>query len=151
MTLNKLFSLFFLSGIYFLLSGGSILLESPGSLLLYCLGVLYIFCMLYTDLIFSIFDGDVVTYGGAIKGITLWIGTPALLFIATLVRVNSNLVQIPQWLSNILYAFVFLGLLIIFSVPIMSSNSPAPLASRDQQRCYDETGIVKDEEEPSDA
>ena len=27
------------------------------------------------------------------------VGTPALLLIATLVRVNSNLIQIPQWLQ----------------------------------------------------
>ena len=101
--------------------------------------------ILWNDQLFRLFYGDSFTYGAAGLGIALAIGLPAMLITSLLVRVDSNLVEIPGWLGRVGVGFLLLGLLAITSVPIFTSNSAGVLPLRESRRWYDdETTTSKD-------
>ncbi len=151
MKYNKIFLFTFLSVIYWFLCGGPNFFEYPTSLGYYLLGLIFLLCMLWTDSLFTAFNGDSYTYGAAGKGIALSFGIPAVIIIAFLVRVDSRLISIPQWLNNIGIGFILLDLLIIFSVPIMSSNSPNPIPSQESRRKYSDSSAVSTPEDSDHA
>ena len=117
----------------------------PASLGLYAIGLAYLTVILWNDQLFRLFYGDSFTYGAAGLGIALAIGLPAMLITSLLVRVDSNLVEIPGWLGRVGVGFLLLGLLAITSVPIFTSNSAGVLPLRESRRWYDdETTTSKD-------
>lgn len=144
MKYNKIFLFSFLSVIYWFLCGGPNFVEYPASLCYFGLGLIYLLCMLWTDSLFILFNGDSYTYGSTGKGIALFFGTPAVIVIAFLVRVDSNILNIPIWLNNIGIGFILLGLLSIFSVPIMTSNAVDPLPVKESRRSYNDLSVIKD-------
>ena len=148
MKYNKIFLFTFLSVIYWFLCGGPNFIEYPASLGYFILGLIFLLCMLWTDSLFTLFNGDNYTYGAAGKGIALFIGSPAIIIIAFLVRVDSNMISIPQWLNNVGIGFILLGLLTILSVPAMTSNSPNPLPSKESRRSYNDSSVMNNEEDP---
>lgn len=151
MKFNKIFLFFFLAATYWFLCGGPNFFEYPTSLGYYLLGLVFLLCMLWTDSLFTAFNGDSYTYGAAGKGIALFIGSPAVVIIAFLVRVDSRIITIPQWLNNIGIGFILLGLLTILSVPIMTSNSPNPLPSQESRRSYNDSSVMSNQEESDNA
>ena len=145
MTINKLFIYLFLIVIYWFLCGGPNFFLHPASLGLYAIGLAYLTVILWNDQLFRLFCGDSFTYGAAGLGIALAIGLPAMLITSMLVRVDSNLVEIPGWLGRVGVGFLLLGLLAISSVPIFTSNSAEVLPLKDSRRWYDdETTTSKD-------
>lgn len=145
MTINKLFIYLFLIVIYWFLCGGPNFFLHPASLVLYAIGIAYLTVILWNDQLFRLFFGDSFTYGAAGLGIALAIGLPAMLITSMLVRVDSNLVEIPGWLGRVGVGFLLLGLLAISSVPIFTSNSAEVLPLKDSRRWYDdETTTSKD-------
>jgi len=145
MTINKLFIYLFLIVIYWFLCGGPNFFLHPASLGLYAIGITYLTVILWNDQLFRLFYGDSFTYGAAGLGIALAIGLPAMLITSMLVRVDSNLVEIPGWLGRVGVGFLLLGLLAISSVPIFTSNSAEVLPLKDSRRWYDdETTTSKD-------
>lgn len=145
MTINKLFIYLFLIVIYWFLCGGPNFFLYPASLGLYAIGIAYLTVILWNDQLFRLFYGDSFTYGAAGLGIALAIGLPAMLITSMLVRVDSNLVEIPGWLGRVGVGLLLLGLLSIASVPIFTSNSAEVLPLKDSRRWYDdETTTSKD-------
>ena len=98
--------------------------------------------MTWTDALFSLFNGDRYTYGSAVKGIALAFGSPAVIVIAFLVRVDTNLINIPTWLNNIGIGLTLLGFLPILSVPLMSTNEVDALPSQQSRREYDDKSTI---------
>ena len=145
MTINKLFIYLFLIVIYWFLCGGPNFFLHPASLGLYAIGTAYLTVIIWNDQLFRLFYGDSFTYGAAGLGIALAIGLPAMLITSMLVRVDSNLVEIPGWLGRVGVGFLLMGLLAISSVPIFTSNSAEVLPLKDSRRWYDdETTTSKD-------
>jgi len=145
MTINKLFIYLFLIVIYWFLCGGPNFFLHPASLGLYAIGIAYLTVIIWNDQLFRLFYGDSFTYGAAGLGIALAIGLPAMLITSMLVRVDSNLVEIPGWLGRVGVGFLLLGLLAITAVPIFTSNSAEVLPLKDSRRWYDdETTTSKD-------
>lgn len=145
MTINKLFIYLFLILIYWFLCGGPNFFLHPVSLGLYAIGIAYLTVIIWNDQLFRLFYGDSFTYGAAGLGIALAIGLPAMLITSMLVRVDSNLVEIPGWLGRVGVGFLLLGLLAITAVPIFTSNSAEVLPVKDSRRWYDdETTTSKD-------
>ena len=145
MTINKLFIYLFLIVIYWFLCGGPNFFLHPASLGLYAIGLAYLTVIIWNDQLFRLFYGDSFTYGAAGLGIALAIGLPAMLITSMLVRVDSNLVEIPGWLGRVGVGFLLLGLLAITAVPIFTSNSAEVLPVKDSRRWYDdETTTSKD-------
>lgn len=138
----KIFFFLFLSIIYWFLCGGPNFFDHLASLGYFALGLAYISCMIWTEVLFDLFNGDRYTYGAAAKGITLAFGSPAVITIAFLIRIDSNLINIPSWLNNIGIGFTLLGFLPILSVPMMSTNSVDALPSQQSRREYDDKSIV---------
>ena len=147
MKYNKIFLFIFLAVVYWFLCGGPNFFEHPASLGYFGLGLIYLSCMLWTDSLFILFDGDSYTYGSAGKGIALFFGSPAIIIIAFLVRVDSNILNIPTWLNNIGIGFVLLGLLSILSVPIMTTNSSNPLPIKESRRSYNDLSVMNNQED----
>ena len=147
MLANRIFLFSFLSVIYWFLCGGPNFFEHPTSLALYGLGLAYITCIIWTDLIFSLFNGDRYTYSAAGKGIAIVIGSPAIVIIALLIRVDSNIYSLPGWLNNIGIGFILLGLLSILTLPIMSSNSVGALPKQTERRCYDNPTVANNQKD----
>ena len=145
MTINKTLAYIFLIVIYWFFCGGPNFFLHPASLGLYAIGLAYLTVILWNDQLFRLFYGDSFTYGAAGLGIALAIGLPAMLITSLLVRVDSNLVEIPGWLGRVGVGFLLLGLLAITSVPIFTSNSAGVLPLRESRRWYDdETTTSKD-------
>jgi len=145
MTINKTLVYIFLIVIYWFFCGGPNFFLHPASLGLYAIGLGYLTVILWNDQLFRLFYGDSFTYGAAGLGIALAIGLPAMLITSLLVRVDSNLVEIPGWLGRVGVGFLLLGLLAITSVPIFTSNSAGVLPLRESRRWYDdETTTSKD-------
>lgn len=145
MTINKTLVYIFLIVIYWFFCGGPNFFLHPASLGLYAIGLAYLTVILWNDQLFRLFYGDSFTYGAAGLGIALAIGLPAILITSLLVRVDSNLVEIPGWLGRVGVGFLLLGLLAITSVPIFTSNSAGVLPLRESRRWYDdETTTSKD-------
>lgn len=144
---TQIFFFLFLSVIYWFLCGGPNFINHPASLGYFALGLAYISCMIWTDALFNLFNGDRYTYSAAAKGIALFFGSPAVIVIAMLVRVDSNLLNIPQWLNNIGIGFTLLGFLPILSVPMMSSNAVEPLPNQQSRRNYDDNSTVSTSED----
>ena len=145
MTINKTLVYIFLIVIYWFFCGGQNFFLHPASLGLYAIGLAYLTVILWNDQLFRSFYGDSFTYGAAGLGIALAIGLPAMLITSLLVRVDSNLVEIPGWLGRVGVGFLLLGLLAITSVPIFTSNSAGVLPLRESRRWYDdETTTSKD-------
>ena len=145
MTINKTLIYIFLIVIYWFFCGGPNFFFHPASLGLYAIGLAYLTVILWNDQLFRLFYGDSFTYGAAGLGIALAIGLPAMLITSLLVRVDSNLVEIPRWLGRVGVGFLLLGLLAITSVPIFTSNSAGVLPLRESRRWYDdETTTSKD-------
>jgi hypothetical protein len=145
MAINKAFVYFFLIVIYWFLCGGPDFIAHPASLGLYAIGLAYLTVILWNDQLFRFFYGDSYTYGAAGMGIALAIGLPAMLITSLLVRVDSNLIEIPAWLTKVGVGFLLLGLLAIASVPIFTSNSAGVLPLNESRRWYDdETTTSKD-------
>jgi len=145
MTINKTLVYIFLIVIYWFFCGGPSFFLHPTSLGLYAIGLAYLTVILWNDQLFRLFYGDSFTYGAAGLGIALAIGLPAMLITSLLVRVDSNLVEIPGWLGRVGVGFLLLGLLAITSVPIFTSNSAGVLPLRESRRWYDdETTTSKD-------
>lgn len=145
MTINKTLIYIFLIVIYWFFCGGPNFFLHPASLGLYAIGLAYLTVILWNDQLFRLFYGDSFTYGAAGLGIALAIGLPAMLITSLLVRVDSNLVEIPGWLGRVGVGFLLLGLLAITSVPIFTSNSADVLPLRESRRWYDdETTTSKD-------
>ncbi len=147
MKYNKAFLFIFLSVIYWFLCGGPDFFEHPASLGYFGLGLIYLLCMIWTDSLFTLFNGDRYTYGAAGKGIALFFGGPAVIIIALLVRVDSNILSIPTWLNNIGIGFILLGLLSILSVPIMTSDSVDPLPIKESRRSYNDMSVINNQED----
>lgn len=147
MKYNKIFLFTFLSVIYWFLCGGPNFIEHPASLGYFGLGLIYLICMLWTNLLFILFNGDSYTYGAAGKGIALFLGSPALIAIAFLVRVDSNILSIPTWLNNIGIGFILLCLLIILMIPIMTSNAVDPLPFKESRRSYNDLSVMNNQED----
>ena len=147
MQINKLFTFLFSSTIYWFLCGGPNFFSHPTSLGFYALGLIYITCMLWSDSLYSLFDGDVYTYGSATRGMSLFFGLPALIVLALLIRVDSNLFSVPQWISNIGIGFILLGLLTIISIPIMSTNNVDSLPDQKSRRSYEDGSVVSRKED----
>lgn len=145
MTINKTLVYIFLIVIYWFFCGGPNFFLHPASLGLYAIGLAYLTVILWNDQLFRLFYGDSFTYGAAGLGIALAIGLPAILITSLLVRVDSNLIEIPGWLGRVGVGFLLLGLLAITSVPIFTSNSAGVLPLRESRRWYDdETTTSKD-------
>lgn len=145
MTVNKLFVYLFLIVIYWFLCGGPNFILHPASAGLYAIGLAYLTVILWNNQLFHLFYGDSFTYGGASLGIALAIGVPAMLITSLLVRVDSNLVEIPGWIGKVGVGFLLLGLLIITAVPIFTSNGARELPVKDSRRWYDdETTTAED-------
>ncbi len=145
MTINKLFIYLFLVIIYWFLCGGPNFVAYPASLGLYAIGVAYLTVILWNDRLFRFFYGDSFTYGAAGLGIALAIGIPAMMITSMLVRVDSNLVEIPGWLGKVGVGFLLLGLLAVTAVPIFTSNDAGVLPLKESRRWYDdETTTSKD-------
>ena len=145
MTISKTLVYIFLVVIYWFFCGGPNFFLHPASLGLYAIGLAYLTVILWNDQLFRLFYGDSFTYGAAGLGIALAIGLPAMLITSLLVRVDSNLVEIPGWLGRVGVGFLLLGLLAITSVPIFTSNSAGILPLRESRRWYDdETTTSKD-------
>lgn len=145
MTINKTLVYIFFIVIYWFFCGGPNFFLHPASLGLYAIGLAYLTVILWNDQLFRLFYGDSFTYGAAGLGIALAIGLPAMLITSLLVRVDSNLVEIPGWLGRVGVGFLLLGLLAITSVPIFTSNSAGVLPLRESRRWYDdETTTSKD-------
>jgi hypothetical protein len=145
MTINKLFIYLFLVVIYWFLCGGPNFVAYPASLGLYAIGVAYLTVILWNDQLFRFFYGDSFTYGAAGLGIALAIGIPAMMITSMLVRVDSNLVEIPGWLGKVGVGFLLLGLLAVTAVPIFTSNDAGVLPLKESRRWYDdETTTSKD-------
>ena len=138
----QIFFFLFLSVIYWFLCGGPNFFDHPASLGYFALGLAYISCMIWTDALFNLFNGDRYTYGAAVKGIALAFGSPAVIVIALLVRVDTNLINIPNWLNNIGIGLTLLGFLPILSVPMMSTNAVDALPSQQSRREYDDKSTV---------
>jgi hypothetical protein len=138
----QIFFFVFLSTVYWFLCGGPNFVDNPASLGYFALGLAYISCMIWTDALFNFFKGDRYTYGAAVKGIALAFGSPAVIVIALLVRVDSNLINIPTWLNNVGIGFTLLGFLPILSVPMMSTNTVDSLPSQQSRREYDDKSTV---------
>jgi hypothetical protein len=147
MKYNKIFLFTFLAVVYWFLCGGPNFFEHPASLGYFGLGLIYLLCMLWTDSLFILFDGDSYTYGPTGKGIALFFGSPAVIIIALLVRVDSNILNIPTWLNNIGIGFILLGLLSILSVPIMTTNSVNPLPIKESRRNYNDLSVMNNQED----
>lgn len=147
MKYNKIFLFTFLAVVYWFLCGGPNFFEHPASLGYFGLGLIYLSCMLWTDSLFILFDGDSYTYGSTGKGIALFFGSPAVIIIAFLVRVDSNILNIPTWLNNIGIGFILLGLLSILSVPIMTTNSANPLPVKESRRSYNDLSVMNNQED----
>ena len=138
----QIYLFLFLSIIYWFLCGGPNFFDHPASLGYFALGLTYIGCMIWTDALLNFFNGDRYTYGSAVKAIALAFGSPAVVAIALLVRVDSNLINIPTWLNNIGIGFILLGFLPILSIPMMSTNEVDALPSQQSRREYDDKSIV---------
>lgn len=145
MAINKTFVYLFLVVIYWFLCGGPDFSAHPASLGLYAIGLAYLTLILWNDQLFKVFYGDSYTYGAAGLGIALAIGIPALLITSMLIRVDSNLFEIPAWIGKVGVGFLLLGLLGIASVPIFTSNAAGVLPIKESRRWYDdETTTSKD-------
>ncbi|GEM_PF-2591246 len=151
MKYNKAFIFIFLSVIYWFLCGGPNFIDHLASLGYFGLGLIYLLCMIWTDSLFTLFNGDRYTYGAAGKSIALFFGSPAVIIIALLVRGDSNILSIPTWLNNIGIGFILLGLLSILSVPIMTSNSVDPLPIKESRRRYNDLSIMNNQENSDNA
>jgi hypothetical protein len=145
MAINKTFFYLFSVVIYWFLCGGPDFSTHPASLGLYAIGLAYLTLILWNDQLFKVFYGDSYTYGAAGLGIALAIGIPALLVTTMLIRVDSNLFEIPAWIGKVGVGFLLLGLLGIASVPIFTSNAAGVLPIKESRRWYDdETTTSKD-------
>jgi len=145
MAINKTFFYLFSVVIYWFLCGAPDFSTHPASLGLYAIGLAYLTLILWNDQLFKVFYGDSYTYGAAGLGIALAIGIPALLVTTMLIRVDSNLFEIPAWIGKVGVGFLLLGLLGIASVPIFTSNAAGVLPIKESRRWYDdETTTSKD-------
>ena len=148
MAINKAFVYSFTAVTYWFLCGGPDFVAHPASLGFYVIGLTYLAAITWNAQIFKLFYGDSYTYGSVGLGIAYAIGLPALVFISVLVRVDSNLYEFPVWLTKVGVGFLFIGLLVIASVPIFSSNSAGVLPIKESRRWYDdETTILEDSED----
>lgn len=138
MAVNKFFVYLFLIVVYWFLCGGPDFVAHPASFGLYAIGLAYLTLILWNNQLFRFFDGDSYTYGAAGRGIALAVGLPAMLITSLLVRVDSNIIEIPGWLGKVGVGFLLLGLLAISSVPIFTSNSANVLPMKESRRWYDD-------------
>ena len=145
MAANKLFVYILSIVIYWFLCGGPNFVLHPASFGLYAIGVAYLTLILWNNQLFRFFYGDSYTYGAAGLGIALAIGLPAMLITSLLVRVDSNIIEIPGWLGKVGVGILLLGLLAVSSVPIFTSNSAEVLPMKESRRWYeDDTTTSKD-------
>jgi len=145
MSLNKVFIFLFTSVVYWFLCGGPNFVEHPASAGLYAIALLYLAMITWNKQLFYLFNGDLFTYGAAGQGIAIAVGLPAVTISAFFIRVDSNIAEVPTWIGKIGIGFLLLGILLVASIPILSTNDVTTLPQVDSRRLYEDSPETPEE------